>query len=202
MRSNIQKRLIQIMFVFFQFSLYANSISRIDAKKQKDLSGNWNDKDIRLVCENVIDECIESNFVKKFKKKNGRQPYVKVGTIMNLSDEFIDTTIVSNKFRNAIINSGDLKFVASDSEVEALRYEQMNQSDHVKIGEEALIGNEIGADFLLQGTIKTVIDQNGKILQKTYYVDVQLFDVESTEIVWTFENSDIVKVIERKKLRF
>lgn len=190
-----------VILLILPANLSAKPVSRIDAEKQKDLSGNWNDKDIRLVCETVIDDCIESNYIKKFSKKNGRMPYVKLGTILNLSDEFIDTSIISTKFRNAIINSGELKFVASDSEVEALREEQLNQNDHVRLGDEAQIGNEKGADFMLQGTVKTVIDQNGKTIQKTYYVDVQLFDVESTEIVWTSENSDIVKVLDRKKIK-
>ena len=114
----------------------------------------------------------------------------------------MDTTIIANKFRNSIINSGEMKFVASDSEVESLRDEQLSQADHVKFGTEAQFGNEQAADFMLQGTIKSVIDQNKDVTQKTYYVDVQLYDIESTEVVWTTENSEIVKVLNKKKLKF
>ena len=55
---------------------------------------------------------------------------------------------------------------------------------------------------MVQGTIKTVIDQNKDVTQKTYYVDIQLYDIESTEVVWTTENSEIVKVLNKKKLKF
>lgn len=197
------KKIIALLLLSFTVISCASSktVTRIKAEKQKDLSGDWNDKDIRIVCDSLIDECVDSPAIKRFSKKNGRLPFVKLGTILNLSDEFIDTTIIANKFRNAIINSGELKFVASNSEVEALRQEQLDQSDHVKVGKEAQIGNETGADFMLQGTIKTVIDQNGKVVQKTYYVDVELFGVESAEVVWTAENSDIVKVLDKKKLK-
>lgn len=199
------KKFAKLFFVSFlmlsSVAAFAKPVARIDAEKQKDLSGNWNDKDIRQVCETLIDDCVESSIVKKFTKKYGRLPYVKLGPIMNLSDEFIDTTIIANKFRNAILNSGELKFVASDSEVEALRNEQLTQGDHVKMEEAAQMGNETGADFMLQGTVKTVIDQDKKTIQKTYYVDIELFGVESAEVVWTAENSDIVKVIDRKKVK-
>ena len=178
-----------------------SSVKRISAEKQRDLSGNWNDRDIRLVCEKLIAECIDSGSFNHFIRKNGRQPFVKLGTILNLSDEYIDTSIIANKFRNAIINSGELKFVANDGEVTALRKEQLNQADHVKVGTEAQVGNETAADFMLQGTVKTVVDQNGKTVQKTYYVDVQLFSVESSEIVWSAENSDIGKLLDRKSLK-
>jgi len=197
----ITKLLIASFLLLNSGVIFAKPVARIDASKQKDLSGNWNDKDIRQVCETIIEDCIESNFVKKFTKKNGRLPCVKLGPIMNLSDEFIDTTIIANKFRNAIIESGELRFVASDSEVEVLRNEQLTQGDHVKMEEAAQMGNETGADFMLQGTVKTVIDQDKKTIQKTYYVDVELFGIESSEIVWTAENSDIVKVIDRKKIK-
>ena len=89
-------------------------VKRVDSNKQVDLSGNWNDTDIRIVCETLIDECVESRVITNYKKKTGKIPVVKLGTIMNLSDEHIDTTIIANKFRNAIINSGELKFVSSD----------------------------------------------------------------------------------------
>lgn len=195
--------LLQIFLIMILAASCSSSkaVSRIRAEKQKDLSGYWNDNDIRIVCDSIIDDCIDSSQISRFTKKNGRLPFVKLGDIMNLSDEFIDTTIISKKFRNAIVNSGEMKFVASDREIVALRQEQLNQADHVALGKEKQIGNETGADFLLQGTVKTVIDQNENIQQKTYYVNVELYDIESSEVVWTSENSDIVKVIKKSKLR-
>lgn len=194
--------LIILLLISFISCNSTKTVARISAEKQKDLSGNWNDNDIRIVCDSIIDECINSSYIKRFAKKNNRLLYVKLGTILNLSDEYMDTTIIANKFRNSIINSGEMKFVASDSEVESLRDEQLSQADHVKFGTEAQFGNEQAADFMLQGTIKTIIDQNKDVTQKTYYVDVQLYDIESTEVVWTTENSEIVKVLNKKKLKF
>lgn len=191
-----------LLSIFFVSCTSTKPVSRISAERQKDLSGNWNDNDIRIVCDSIIDECINSSYIKRFTKKNNRLPYVKLGTILNLSDEYMDTTIIANKFRNAIINSGEMKFVASDSEVESLRDEQLSQADHAKLGTEAQFGNEQAADFMLQGTIKTVIDLNQNVIQKTYYVDVQLYNIESTEVVWTTENSEIVKIMNKKKLKF
>lgn len=191
-----------LAFCLFASCTSTKPVARISVDKQKDYSGNWNGNDIRIVCESIIDDCINSPLIQRFAKKNGHFPYVKLGSIMNLSDEYIDTTIIATTFRNAIINSGELKFVASDSEVVSLRNEQLNQADHAAFGTEAQVGNETAADFMLQGTIKTVIDQNKDTMQKTYYVDVQLYDVESTEVVWTSENADIVKVLNKKRLKF
>lgn len=176
-------------------------VKRVDSNKQVDLSGNWNDTDIRIVCETLIDECVESRVITNYKKKTGKIPVVKLGTIMNLSDEHIDTTIIANKFRNAIINSGELKFVSSDSEVDELRDERLSQEDYASSETAAAITNETGADFMLLGTLKTVIDSDGKDMVKTYYVNVELHDIETSEILWSAENSDIKKIITRKKVK-
>ncbi|MDR0316422.1 MAG: penicillin-binding protein activator LpoB, partial [Treponema sp.] len=35
-------------------------VNRIDADTQTDLSGYWNDTDIRIVCQSLIDDCLSS----------------------------------------------------------------------------------------------------------------------------------------------
>ena len=179
----------------------STSVKRVSADKQIDVSGNWNDTDIRIVCESLIDECVESRVITNYKKKNGKLPVVKLGEIMNLSDEHIDTSIIAGKFRNAIINSGELKFVSSDSEVDSLRSERMSQEDFASSETASSLTNETGADFMLLGTLKTVVDSEGKTMVKTYYVNVELHDIETSEILWSAENSEIKKVITRAKVK-
>ena len=195
---------IYILLILFTVLIPLNAntkVKRVSSDKQIDLSGNWNDTDIRIVCEDLIDECVQSRVITNYKKKHGRLPVVKLGEIMNLSDEHIDTTIIANKFRNAIINSGELKFVSSDYEVDALRDERMQQEDFASSDTAASLTNETGADFMLLGTLKTVVDSEGKTLVKTYYLNVELHDIETSEILWSAENSEIKKVIKRSKVK-
>ena len=194
--------LLLLTLAFALTSCGSTKIERVDADSAIDLSGYWNDTDIRIVTDSLIDECIVSRAVSNFKKENDRLARVKLGTIRNLSDEHIDTTIIANKFRNSIVNSGVLKFVSSDDELDYLRDERLNQEDYTNLETQASMGNETGADFLLLGTIKTVTDVLDNRMVKTYYVDVELHDIETSEILWTSENSDIKKVITRKKAKF
>lgn len=50
------KKLLTILLLSMAFISYSVSKpdSRISASKQKDLSGDWNDKDIRIVCETLV----------------------------------------------------------------------------------------------------------------------------------------------------
>ncbi len=199
------KRILFFLFVIsvclFTGGCASTKIKRVAADKQIDVSGNWNDTDIRLVCESLIDECVKSRMITDWRKKYGKPPLVKLGEIMNFSDEHIDTTIIADKFRNAIINSGELKFVSSDAEVDVLREERLQQEDFASPDSAASISNELGADFMLLGTLKTVVDSKKNVLVKTYFVNIELHDIETSEILWSAENSEIKKVITRAKVK-
>lgn len=164
-------------------------VQRIEASEIQDLSGYWNDKDVQTVCEGLINECIASPRISQFQAKNHRAPIVKLGKITNNSVEKIDTVIVANKFRSAIINSGVIEFVASDDEVAAIRNERNQQEDYANPATAAAQGNETGADYLLQGSIRTLVDEIDGKKTRTYYVNAELHDIETTRILWSSENS-------------
>ena len=43
-------------------------VKRVDADKVVDLNGYWNDSDVRIVCETLINDCIESPRIAKFER--------------------------------------------------------------------------------------------------------------------------------------
>ena len=93
------------------------SVTRVSADTVTDLSGYWNDTDVRLVAETIVDECVNSGAISNYIKKNGKEPIVIVGTFRNDSDEHLDTSILAKKFETALVNSGRVDFVASSSGV-------------------------------------------------------------------------------------
>ncbi len=167
----------------------STKVKRIEASEVQDLSGYWNDKDVQIVCEGLINECVASPRISQFRAKNNRAPIVKLGKITNNSVEKIDTVIVANKFRSAIINNGVMEFVASDDEVAAIRNERNQQEDYANPATAAAQGNETGADYLLQGSIRTLVDEIEGKKTRTYYVNAELHDIETTRILWSSENS-------------
>ncbi len=64
------------------------------------------------------------------------------------------------------------------------------------------IGNELAADFMLQGTVTTIVDTEGKQQVRTYQVDMQLIDLETNKIIWADQNNDIRKYIKRPSAKF
>ncbi len=166
----------------------------------KDLSGYWNENDIKQVCEELIASCTASPRVVKFEATNGRQPVVIVGKFANKSSEHIDTAMVAKRFQTAIINSGSMEFVADKEQRLELREEKNDQAENAYETAKS-IGNETAADFMLQGTVLSHVDQEGRESVRTYQVDAQLIDIESNKILWQGEKT-ISKYIKKasKKL--
>ncbi|MEE1212984.1 MAG: penicillin-binding protein activator LpoB [Treponema sp.] len=181
----------------------AGKVKRLSEDEVVDLNGYWNENDVKVVCEALINDCIQSPRVAKFEEKNGRAPVVVLGTIKNESVERIDTKIISKRMQNAIIKTGVLEFVADKSERDELREEVAQQADHSSEETAKAIDEEEGADFMLMGSVKTIVQQNAKESIRTYYVTVQLMDLQSHRIIWSGDNEDapVRKYFKQKKVK-
>jgi uncharacterized protein (TIGR02722 family) len=181
----------------------APKVSRVDAATATDLSGYWNDTDVRIVCNALIDDCINSPRVKQaINSRPGRMPVVIVGSFKNDSDEHIDTSIISRTMETVIFNSGVLDFVASGAGRDELRQERVDQnSGNAREDTAAKIGNETGADFMLTGSVKTIVDRAGNQTVRTYFVDAQMSDISTSQRIWMAQDSGIKKIIVQPKVK-
>lgn len=177
-------------------------VERINAEQVTDLSGYWNDTDVRLVANTLIKECTEAPAIAAYIRANGKMPVVIVGTFRNQSDEHIDTSILVKKFEAALVNSGKVDFVASSGERGDIRQERKEQQAWASEETAKRLANETGADFMLIGAVKTIVDMNSVKRTRTYYVTAELIDIESNRKLWIGENSEIKKLITRSKVRF
>ena len=181
-------------------SMSCVSVDRVDADKDIQLSGYWSDTDVKIVCEDIIDQVLKSPRVANFKKQYGRVPVVTISDIRNESDEYIDTEIIADKLKYAILNSGKLEFMANRKVRDDLRDEIADQADHAKADQAKEFDNEDAADFALSGSVKTMVDRSSRQELRTTIVTIELNDIESGRTVGIFQPSeDIRKMITGKR---
>lgn len=192
------KRIASVLCgVFIAGLVFAAPVKRTE--DTKDLAENWNENDIKIVCNHVIDDVVDSRSIRNYTRDNDRKPVVIIGRIENESSERIDTSIIEKKLENAIINSGACKFIASRDQRAILHDELRYQSDHASSDTAKEMDDETGADFMLNGSVKTVVDVGKAQTQKTYHVIVQLIDLRSHEVVFSTENDEINKLYKTTK---
>ena len=185
----------------FSITGCGTKITRTSADTVTDLSGNWNDTDSRLVSEEMIQDVLSRNWLTRFSRKHGKPPTVIVGTIRNLSHEHINTRTFINDLEKDLINSGEVEFVASANERGEIREERREQDLHAREDTRKAMGQEIGADFMLKGSINTIVDAVKGEQARFYQVDLTLIDLESNRKVWVGQKK-IKKTIEKGGLRF
>ena len=69
----------------------APKVTRTDVDEVVDLSGNWNDTDSRLTSEEMVKDSLSRPWLDEFTAAKKTKPRVIVGTVLNKSDEHINT---------------------------------------------------------------------------------------------------------------
>ena len=172
------------------------TVKRISTTEVTDLSGRWNDTDARLVAEEMIKDMVSRPWLSNFHKNKGENPVVIVGTIRNMSTEHVNMELFTKDMERELINSGQVQLVASKIEREEIREERLDQQMYASMETAKKLGEEVGADFVLIGTFKSVEDVLEGKKAILYSVDLELIDVEKNLKVW-IGNKKIKKLIEQ-----
>ncbi len=177
-------------------------VERIDPNSVTDLSGRWNDTDSRLVANALIEQSLGGGWVGRFSQSHGGEaPTVIVGAFQNKTMDHIPTAAFVNDLERAFVNSGAVRVVASSDERGEVRAEREDQQEHARADTRAKLGQELGANYILQGTITAIEDSEGREKVVYYQVDAQLVDLESNVKTWVGQHK-IKKYIERPRVGF
>jgi hypothetical protein len=180
----------------------ATKVERLDESKAVDLSGAWNDTDSRLVSQEMIQDSLSRAWLQEFRGRPGQaRPAVIVGEVRNLSHEHINTSTFTLEVERALINSGRVDFVATKDERKGIRDERKDQDINAREDTRSAMGRELGADFMMTGTINTIIDPSGDTQVRFYQVNMTLISLKDNRKVWVGQK-DIRKLVTRSKLRF
>lgn len=202
--SNTPKTLISILVITVALAGLAGcgqKVTRVESDTVTDLSGNWNDTDSRLVADEMIQDALSRAWLTRFTSEQGKPPTVIVGEVRNLSHEHINTRTFIADMERALINSGEVEFVASSEERQEIRTERKDQDLHATEETRKAMGQEIGADFMLKGTINTIVDAVAGEQARFYQVDLTLIDLADNRKVWVGQKK-IKKTIEKGGLRW
>ena len=177
----------------------APKVRRTAVEETIDLSGRWNDSDSRMVADDMIKDCLNRPWLAEFQSHKGKKPVVIVGTVINRSDEHINTQVFVKDLERALINSGLVDFVASRDERRELREERADmQLGFTSAETEKAMGQETGADFMLKGTLNSVRDQIRGQYAILYQVNLEIHNLETNRKVWIGQKK-LKKVVSRSR---
>jgi penicillin-binding protein activator len=155
-----------------------------DPARTETLTTDWGRTDIQMVAERMVNSLVRHPLI-----ANGQRPVVQVSTLRNKTHEHIDTKLITDKIRTALIKTGMVRFSAvSDANREILEnLDYQSNSGVVDPRTAKSIGKQIGADYLLQGEIGSIVKQAGRASDVYYNITLNLLDVETGIIEWSDE---------------
>lgn len=169
-------------------------VSRTSAKTVTDLSGNWNDTDSRNVSETLVEKFFNHRWLTEFMQEHAspsekygkRKPVVLISDIVNESHEIIASDTFIQDIEEAVLSRGGVRIVANSVFRERLRKERANHKQgFVSKESQKRFGKELGADYLISGSIRTIVDAVGQDEVIFYQVNLKMADVETGEMVWS-----------------
>lgn len=189
-----------IIAMLFTLAACNPTVSRVESDTVTDLSGNWNDTDSRLVAQEMIQDVLSRGWLTKFNRSKGKAPTVIVGTVRNLSHEHINTRTFIADMERELINSGEVEFVASAKDREEIRSEVKDQDLNASEETRKAMGQEVGADFMLQGSINSIVDAVSGEQARFYQIDLTLIELGTNRKVWVGQKK-IKKTVEKSGFR-
>ncbi|MFZ0390320.1 MAG: penicillin-binding protein activator LpoB [Calditrichia bacterium] len=190
-----------ISLLFFQCASNSRKVTRIETDQVTDLSGRWNDTDARMVAEAMISDLMTYPWINEFRSQNNEKPVVVVGRIRNKSSEHINTEVFTNMIEKELLRSGQVQFIADQSDRQQVREERLDQQQFASLESMKKWANETGADYIMVGSVNSIVDAVEGQKAVFYQIDLELIDVESNTKVW-IGDKQIKKMIEQDRYRW
>ncbi len=173
-----------------------SSVTRIEETSVTDLSGRWNDTDARLVAKAMVDQVLSQNWLNNFVGANDRKPVVIVGMVRNKTHEHIDPEVFTKEVERSFINAQTVRVVQGGEKRAEIRAERADQQEYASTSTMKKWGLEVGADYMMQGSINSIVDSNNKQKVVYYKVNLELTDIQTNEIVW-IGDKEIKKLVDK-----
>jgi uncharacterized protein (TIGR02722 family) len=146
------------------------------------LDDQFNENDMQLIAKKMIESMAGSNIA----GSNGA-PVVMIGKMRNRTSEHIDMTMLSNKVRTQLVQSGRFRFADVQNRGDIAEEYEYQQSGYVDPDQARGPGSQTGAEYLLTGTLTANVQQVGKNKLVYYKATFQLTNLLTSEIAWTDE---------------
>jgi len=174
------------MLALFALGLQScfHHVSRVDPEKNIDLSGSWNDVDSRETSAAMVTQALEEDWLKNHMSAKKEKPVVIVGMINNKSHEHIDAETFMKDIEKAFIESKLVRLVQGGTKREEIRGERADQQTNSSVSTMKQWGLEVGADYMMQGSINSIVDAYKREKVVYYQIDLELTNLQTNEIVW------------------
>ena len=160
---------------------------------------NYGSTDLTTTAQTLVNQMLASPAVQNT-TMGSKKPVVFIGSMANNSDQYIDTTALTNAISTPLINGGQFQFVDM-TQVAAVKKQLkfQSQSGMVDPATATKMGHQLCAQYMLYGYVSSINQRNSNEQSLFMQFTLKLMDLKTGVIIWQGEKR-ISKVAKRSSL--
>lgn len=166
-----------------------------DTARENLLNDQWSETDMQVVVKSMVESMVQSNAIVKLKNP----PDVMVTQLQNKTSEHIDTQSIMDMIRVELTNSGKISFIDKEARKDISDEYDYQNSGMVSKDTKKSAGQQIGADYIINGRLDSIVQEVGKNKSVYYKLTLNLTDLKTSRIVWT-NQKEIRKTFKKKTI--
>lgn len=166
-----------------------------DTTKENLLDDQWSETDMQVAVKAMVQSLVNTPAIVNAKAT----PILMVTNLQNKTSEHIDTQSIMDMVRVELSQSGRVAFVDKEAREDiSNEYGYQNSgavSDETKKGP----GGQVGADFIVNGRLDSIVKEVGKDKTVYYKLTLNMTNLKTSVISWT-NQKEIRKAFKKKSI--
>ena len=159
------------------------------------LTDKWSESDMQQAVKDLVTSAVAHPTISAAK----RPPIVMVTRLQNKTSEHIDTQSITDMFTVELTNSGKVNFVDKAAREDIAEEYDYQDSGMVNRESKKEKGGQIGADFIMNGRLDSIVQEAGKDKTVYYKLTMNLTNLKTGLIQWTGQKQ-IRKEFKKKRV--
>lgn len=166
-----------------------------DVDKQNLLNDQWSETDMQETVKALVASMMANPSINTAKVP----PTVLITNLQNKTSEHIDTQSVMDMVRVEIMKTGKLRFIDKEARTDIDEEYAYQGSGRVSGETKKGPGGQVGADYIVNGRLDSIVQEVGKDKTVYYKITLNLTNLKSSVMEWS-DNKQIRKVYRKKTI--
>lgn len=166
-----------------------------DVNRENLMDDQWSETDMQVIVKSMVDSMVVHPSIAAAKAT----PIVMVTNLQNKTSEHIDTQSIMDMVRVELTKSGKVSFIDKEARQDIADEYNYQDSGMVDGKSKKGPGGQVGADFIVNGRMDSIVKEVGKEKTVYYKITLNMTNLKTSVITWT-DQKQIRKAFKKKSV--
>ena len=166
-----------------------------DVNRENLMNDQWSETDMQKAVADLVASLTAAPVLYQVKT----MPVVMVTSLQNKTSEHIDTQSIMDMIRVELMKTGKVGFIDREARQDISEEYDYQNSGMVSEETKKSPGGQVGADFIINGRLDSIVQEVGKDKSVYYKLTLNLTNIKTSMISWS-DQKQIRKVFKKKSV--